>query len=130
MYPNYGPFLIPIVALVGAFAVAIVTMILKSHARDRQHRERMFMAEKGLEVPKELYDQPEPEKPNDYRSTRALLMVFGWIIVGVGLSVLIALSVRTGIHEGIYGIIPLFIGLGFLLSERMIARTVAKRNGQ
>jgi hypothetical protein len=128
MYPNYAPFLIPIVAISGAFAVAIVAMILKSHTRDRQHRERMFLAEKGMEIPKELYEIPEPRKRNGFRASRAALMVLGSICVFVGIAVMITLGVRDGMREGIFGIVPLLIGAGFLSGERMIARSVAKTN--
>ncbi len=120
------PFLLPIVAVLGAFAVAITGMILKSHARDRQQRERMYFAEKGMEIPKELYDIKEPKKPNGYRAGRAWLMIIGFVCVFVGLGVMIAVSVKTGFHDGVFGIIPLLIGVGFLTAERMIAKSVAK----
>ena len=57
-----GAYLIPITAVAGSFAVAIVAMILKSQARERKHNERMLLLEKGVDIPKELYDVPE-EKP-------------------------------------------------------------------
>jgi hypothetical protein len=122
--------LLPIVAVIGAFAIAIVAMVLKSHARERQHRERMFMAEKGLEIPQELYELPEAKEPkrNGFRAGRAWLMIFGAILIFVGIGVMIALGVQRGMHEGINGIIPLLIGIGFLVSERMIARSVAKQD--
>ena len=126
---QFTPFILPIVAIVGAFAIAITGMILRSHARDRQQRERMFFAEKGMEIPKELYDIREPKKPNGFRAGRAWLMIFGYIAVFVGLAVMIAVSVNSGFDDGVFGIIPLLIGVGFLTAERMIARTVAKTNG-
>ena len=62
------PFMIPIVTVLCAFAVGIVAMLLKSRASERAHRERMFMAEKGLEIPKELYNAQE-KRPSDLRGT-------------------------------------------------------------
>jgi hypothetical protein len=50
-----APFLIPIVAILGAFTVGIVSMVLKSRQEERAHRERMFLAEKGLEI-QELHE--------------------------------------------------------------------------
>jgi hypothetical protein len=126
MYQNTLPYLIPITAIIGAFAIAVVSMILKSRAKDRQHRERMFMAEKGLEIPSKLYDIPQQPKPNGFRGARAWLMVLGTTMVFIGIAVIISLTVRDGVHQGINGIIPLLIGVGFLASERMIARFVAK----
>jgi len=123
------PFILPLVAVAGAFAVAIAGMILKSHARDRQQRERMFFAEKGMEIPKELYETREPKKPNGFRVGRAWLMIMGYTCVFVGIAVMIAVSVSQGFQDGIFGIIPFLIGVGFLTSERMIARSVVKTNG-
>ena len=119
------PFLVPIVAIAGAFAVAIVAMVLKAHARERQHRERMFLAEKGMEIPRELYEVKEP-RPNGFRASRAWLMVLGTMFVFIGIGVMIALGVREGMYQGINGVIPLLIGVGFLSAERLIARSVAK----
>ncbi len=123
------PFLIPITVLIGAFAVGIVAMILRSHAKERQHRERMFMAEKGLEIPKELYDIPAPRReaePNGYRAGRAWLMILGTLCIFIGIGAIISLGVRHGMHEGIQGLIPFMIGAGFLAAERLIAKIIVK----
>ena len=120
------PFLIPITVIIGAFAVGIAAMVLRSQAKDRQHRERMFMAEKGIEIPPQLYDVPEAKPRNGLRAGRAWLMVLGAICVFVGIGVMIALGVREGMSQGINGIIPFFIGLGFLAAERMVAKFVEK----
>ena len=124
------PFILPIVAVLGAFGVAITSMILKSHARDRQQRERMFFAEKGMEIPKELYESREPKKPNGFRVGRAWLMILGYICIFVGAAVMISVSVNQGFHDGVFGIIPALIGVGFLTAERMIATKIAKTNGE
>jgi hypothetical protein len=127
------PFLIPMTVLFGAFAVVIVAMLLRSHAKERRHRERMFMAEKGIEIPRELYDIPEPKppaRPNGYRAGRAWLMILGALCVFIGIAVIITLTVRQGIHEGIQGLIPLMIGVAFLASERLIAKVIVKSEKQ
>jgi hypothetical protein len=127
------PFLIPITVLIGAFAIGIVAMILRSHAKERQHRERMFMAEKGLDIPKELYDIPAPRpeaRPNGYRAGRAWLMILGALCIFIGIGVMVSLGVRHGMYEGIQGLIPLMIGIGFLASERLIAKIVVKTGKQ
>ena len=122
---SVGPFLIPVVAIIGAFAIVITSMILQSKARDRRQRERMLMAEKGLEIPQELYEVKEVKR-RDFRGGRAWLMILGTICICVGIGVMIMLGVQKGIDEGIAGIIPIFIGAGFLASERMIARLADK----
>jgi hypothetical protein len=129
-----APFLIPIVAIVGAFTVGIVSMIVKSRQEERAHRERMFLAEKGLEIPKELYG-PEAAaaakvtvgKPrSDLRALRTLLIVLGTLMVFTGLGVTIMLTYQSGVREGVNGVVPLMIGLGFLAAERMIKLTVLR----
>jgi hypothetical protein len=127
MYGFHSAYLIPIIVLIGAFAVGIVAMILKNQAKERQHRERMFMAEKGIEIPRELYEVPPAKpQPNGFKAGRAFLTVFGMLLVFVGIGVLIAISIRDGFDVGINGLIPFFIGIGFLAAERMIARMNGK----
>jgi hypothetical protein len=123
MYGFHSAYLIPITALIGAFAVGIVAMILKNQAKERQHRERMFMAETGMEIPRDLYDVPASKpQPDGFRAARAFLTVFGMLLVFVGVGVVIAISIRDGFNQGINGLIPFFIGIGFLAAERLIAR--------
>ncbi|UCF78223.1 MAG: hypothetical protein JSW03_08970 [Candidatus Eiseniibacteriota bacterium] len=124
-FAGFGPFLIPIVALLGAFAVGIVAMILKSRASDRAHRERMFMVEKGLEIPKELYNGRE-KKAGDLGAGRAWLIILGVLCVFTGISVLIALTIQSGIRDGSNGLIVALIGVGFLVSERLIMNLVVR----
>jgi hypothetical protein len=117
--------LIPVFSLTVALVIVVVAMILKSRSDARRHKERLAMLEKGMEIPRELYDALErrESKPNGYRSGRAWLMVFGCILVFVGLGVSAFEAVRGGPAEN--GIVPLFIGLGFLAAERLIAKVVA-----
>jgi hypothetical protein len=124
----FAPFVLPVTAVIGAFAVAITAMILKGRALDRQHRERLFLAEKGLEIPKELYQvQKEPRpRSNGFKAARAWLMVLGTMLIFVGFGVMIAVGVSEGMDSGINGVIPLLIGVGFLVAERMIARSLVK----
>jgi hypothetical protein len=117
---------IPMTAMLVALVIVIVAMILKSKADARKHHERMLLAEKGLEIPRELYDQvARPEaKPNGYRAGRAWLVIFGCVLVFVGLGVILFGAARGEHAEN--GLVPLFIGAGFLVAERMIARFIAK----
>lgn len=129
MMTPIAPFLLPMVAVLGGFAVAITGMILKSRARDRQQRERMFFAEKGMEIPKELYETRDPRKPNGFRAGRAWLLILGYTCVFVGIAVIISVSINQNFQNGIFGVIPGLIGVGLLIAERMIARSVVKANG-
>ena len=129
---NIGPYLIPTVGVLGAFAIVIVAMILRGQSLARQHHERMFLAEKGLEIPPELYETRDngKRKPNGFKAGRAWLMLFGTVLIFIGIGVMIALGVSEGMDRGINGIIPLLIGVAFLAAERMIAKVLVKPNGQ
>ena len=125
-----GAYLIPITAVAGSFAVAIVAMILKSQARERKHKERMLLLEKGVDIPKELYDVPEekPRSGNGFKGSRAWLLLLGTICLVIGVSVIIVMTVRQGFHEGVFGLIPLFIGIGFIGAERMIRSLIVGKD--
>jgi hypothetical protein len=128
-----GPYLIPTVAVLGAFGIVITAMVLRNQSMARQHRERMFLAEKGLEIPPELYDTRENRrlKSNGFKAGRAWLIVLGTLLIFIGVGVMIALGVSEGMERGINGVIPMLIGAGFLVAERMIARVLVKAdNGQ
>jgi len=128
---SFMPFLIPIVIVTGAFAVGIVAMVLNSKAKDRKHRERMFLAEKGMAIPPELYEaQKEESKPDGYRAGRAWLIILGILCIFIGISVMMMLGIRDGgMYRAVGGLVPIFIGAGFLVSERLIARFLAKEAG-
>ena len=133
-----APFLIPIVAIVGAFTVGIVGMMVKSRQEERAHRERMFLAEKGLEIPKELYGHeaavpcvPVEKKSGELRWLRTLLIVIGTLMVFIGAGVMIMLTNQGDIRDGMNGVVPLMIGLGLLAAERLVKLTVIRSgNGQ
>lgn len=113
-------------SLMVALVIVVVAMVLKSRADGRRHKERMLLAEKGMEIPRELYDALEHReaKPNGYRAGRAWLMILGCVLVFVGLGVTIFQAARGAEAED--GVVPLFIGFGFLVAERMVAKFIAK----
>ncbi|MFH1681296.1 MAG: DUF6249 domain-containing protein [Candidatus Eisenbacteria bacterium] len=124
---SFLPFLIPVVVLIGAFAAAIMAMILKSRERERLHKERMFLAERGLEIPRELYGIEE-KKTRDYRTTRVVLLITGIFMIVTGIGVLIGVGIQDGIREAAPGLIVSAIGVGLLIGERMIARRFVSAN--
>ena len=125
---NVGPYLLPTVAVLGAFGIIIAAMILRGQSLARQQRERMFLAEKGLEIPPELYATRDNGRHrfNGLKAGRAWLMFLGTVLIFIGVGVMIALGVREGMGSGINGIIPVLIGIGFLVAERMIAKVLVK----
>ena len=117
---------IPVASLTVVLLIVVVAMFLKSKGDARRHKERMLLTEKGMPIPPELYDRAEGSqgKPNGYRAGRAWLMVLGCLMVFVGLGVIVYGAAGGSRPEN--GFVPLFIGLGFLAAERMIARLAAK----
>jgi amino acid transporter len=130
MFQPFNPFTIPVVFLIGAFAVGIVAMILSARAKSNRHRERMFLAEKGLPIPSELYEvQKQEVKSDGYKAGRAWLIILGILAMFIGISVMIMLGIRDGnMHDAVGGLVPIFIGAAFLVSERMIARYIVRRS--
>ncbi|MFH0778257.1 MAG: hypothetical protein V2A71_06455 [Candidatus Eisenbacteria bacterium] len=62
-------------------------MFLKSKQAESLHRERMFLAEKGMEIPTELYAamRKAEKKPGEpFRGTRAALLVLGAMLICIG----------------------------------------------
>src|SRR5437867_2171662 len=131
------PFLIPIIAIVGAFATAIVATLSRARVRELEIRERIAMIEKGL--------VPSPEKdPNGFeramgrydrhgfptrfgaagRHRRAGIVLIG---VGVGLTILIGLAggepLSTAI--GVGGFIAV-LGAAFLINSLFEVRNDAR----
>lgn len=117
-----GP-MIPIVAIVGAFAVAIVQSMHRARVRELEIRERIAMIEKGLVPPPEVDPRGFDRAMGRYdrlqwttsagRHRRAGIVLMG---IGLGLMVLIGSvdSARDGV--GVGGFLCI-LGLAFLINS-------------
>ncbi len=110
------PFLIPIFGIVFGCGIAIVAIYTQyRHRKDAfalYHQERMAAIEKGIELPpapEGLLD--EAEKPAHPR--RQLLKGLVWLLIGIGL--IFALWFNAGHEEACFGLIPVGIGLAYLI---------------
>jgi hypothetical protein len=118
--------LIPIIAIVGGFTVAIASIMAKSRVRELQIRERIAMIEKGLVPAPEVdpagfdramgrYDRRGwPGYSAAGRHRRAGIILIG---VGIGMTLLIGLpkgSFRQGL--GVGGFLAI-LGFAFLISS-------------
>src|SRR5580765_4077112 len=123
------PFLIPIIAIVGAFATAIVVTLSRARVRELEIRERIAMIEKGLVPPPEVdprgfdtamdrYDRirllraANRRSPRRHRSAGVTLMG-----VGFGLMVLIAFAGESPSSAVGVGGFLVVIGLAFFLNS-------------
>jgi hypothetical protein len=79
--------------------------------KDLEHRERVIAMEKGLPIPEPV---PVKERPK-YSNRRAN----GLVLTGIGVAVTIAMWVEDGSSTGVWGLIPLFIGIGLLVAGHL-----------
>jgi hypothetical protein len=104
--------MIPIVAVLGTFAVVIVAIVTEGRKKHLVHQERLVALEKGLPLPEE----PEQEKKPVHSKRRA----WGLAWLGLGLALTIALALNPDAAEvrawG-FALIPLFIGLGLVVAS-------------
>lgn len=116
------PFLIPIVALIGAFTYAIIHSLARARVRELEVRERIAMIERGLVPPPEVdprgfdramdrYERYRYRSPGRHRRAGITLM-------GVGFGLVMLIGVAGGsMDEGIgVGGFLVIIGLAFFIN--------------
>ena len=122
---------IPILAVCGGVLIAITAIIVNGRKKEQEHRERLVSIEKGIAPPP---PPVEVERPK-YSSRRAN----GLVMTGIGLALTIAMWIADGAESGVWGLSPLFIGLGLLVAgaidkkeydERMRTERNNTRTGQ
>ena len=115
----------PLAMILSLFWIAIIAMVLRHRTQERLHRERMMLAEKGLEIPAALY--PGAARPSgDLRTARAWLLVLGTVMTFIGAAVMITMGVQEGFVKSTNGVAPLAIGLGMLVAEKMLVRALVR----
>jgi hypothetical protein len=121
-----SPFLIPIVAIVGAFVYIIVKTLARARVRELEIRERIALIERGLVPPPEVDPRGFDRAMNrmerrEYRygsgrHRRAGVTLMG---VGFGLMVLIAFtSNETSVAIGVGGFLVV-MGIAFFINSLM-----------
>src|SRR6185436_14577120 len=117
------PFLIPIVAIIGAFTYAVVQTLARARVRELEVRERIAMIERGLVPPPEVdprgfdramdrYERYRERSPGRHRRAGVTLMG-----VGFGLMLLIGVagdSMSSGIGIGGFLVI---MGIAFFVNS-------------
>lgn len=117
--PEVIALLIPIIAVLGAFGTAIASIIIRGKERELEHQERLIAMEKGIPIP-----EPKKEKrPPRYLAVRA----WGLVMTLLGLALVVAISLQTGIRYGAWGLLPLAIGLGLIMAAGYEKRELAAR---
>ncbi len=109
--------MIPILGVAGGMAIAIVAVIMAGKKKELHHRERLIAMEKGIDLPGE----PVKEKRPAHLSHRTR----GLVMVAIGVTSTIGLWTTAGANGGVWGLVPLGIGVALLVSSRLEKREVA-----
>ena len=99
---------IPILAVCGGVLIAITAIITNGRKKEQEHRERLIAMEKGLPLPNPITEVERPKFSNRRAN--------GLVMTGIGLALTIAMWVEGGDDSGVWGLIPLFIGIGLLIA--------------
>ncbi|MGM9487741.1 DUF6249 domain-containing protein [Ideonella sp. YS5] len=122
------PFLIPIVAIVMGIGIAMLAVWIdyrkKRDIFELHHKERMFAIERGMEVPPLPPQLLQGASTREARSTgpadylrRGLL----WSLVGCAVAA--ALAINRDIDSAAWGLIPIAVGLAYLIFYATDARS-------
>ncbi|RJR28063.1 MAG: hypothetical protein C4574_05355 [Candidatus Latescibacterota bacterium] len=111
---NVGPetlaVLIPIIAVFGGITIAIVGIIYRGREEELKRKERIAAIEKGLPIPE------EPAAPPKRSNSFLALLGWGLVISFISLGIIVSVSVHAGLENGVFGLIPLGMGFGLLIS--------------
>lgn len=120
------PLLIPIIAIVGGIAVALLVMVLdykkKAQLLELHHKERLAALERGLELPPlpgEFFDNAGGRGRDGGRSDPQRALRRGLVFVLGGLAVSAALVINRDLDSAAWGLVPIAVGVAYLLSSRL-----------
>ena len=111
---------IPILAVCGGVLIAITAIIVKGREKEQVHRERLIAMEKGLPLPTAAVQEVERPKFSNRRAN-------GLVMTGIGLAVTIGMWTSDGAETGVWGLVPLFIGIGLLIAGMIDKREYEAR---
>ncbi len=117
MHEDWVWAMIPLLFIFGGMAVAVVAVIMAGKRKELHHRERLIAMEKGIELPGE----PPVEKRAAYLSHRTR----GLVMVALGVTASIGLWTTAGANGGVWGLVPLGIGVALMISSALEKREVA-----
>ena len=122
------PLLIPIIAIVMGIGIGMLGIYLNYRKRKEMfalyHQERMAAIDKGIELPPlpEAFfrDEDKPSSPHSH-------LLVGLILVFIGLALFFALFFLVGLRIALFGLIPLGIGLAFMIFYFTVGKKEAER---
>jgi hypothetical protein len=120
--PETMAVLIPIAAVTGGVIIAIVAIVLSGRKKELEHKERLIAMEKGIEIPQ----AQKPEQRPAYRGNRSA----GFVMTMLGIAITAANWTVGGSTAGVWGLIPLAIGVGLLISAAVEKSEVEKKEAE
>jgi len=117
--PGVIALLIPIVAIVGGIALAIVGIITKGKEEELRHKERILAMEKGMPVP----EMPKDERRPHYARHRTV----GLVLTFLGIALIILRFVSDSYGTLTAGVIVFAIGIAYLLAYWLGQRDAEKQ---
>ncbi|HUV36870.1 MAG TPA: DUF6249 domain-containing protein, partial [Patescibacteria group bacterium] len=108
MEPQVIAIFIPILTVLGVFAVVITSILVSGKHKELAHKERLLAMEKGISIPAE----PPVEKRLAYLSIRA----WGFVLTLLGVALVIALWVTAGAKAGVWGLLPTAVGVAMIVA--------------
>ncbi len=118
---DIGEMLVAILAIVLIFGTPVIIVALVSfngyRRRKLLHDNVNRLIEQGRDIPPELFDYFEGTSigKNGLRSS----LHRGMMLLAVGLGAFVSLSMLAGVEVGSLGLIPLFMGLAYLITWRL-----------
>lgn len=106
--PGIIAIFVPILAVIGTFAMIIVVIIMGTREKELKHKERLLAMEKGIDIPKETKREKRPA----YLTLRA----WGFVLFSAGIVLFFALWAQVGFQYSVWGLMPAAIGAGLLIA--------------
>lgn len=114
--------MIPITAIMGGIIIAIVAIVISGRKKELEHKERLIAMDKGIEIPQ----AQKPEQRPAYRGNRSA----GFVMTMLGIAITAANWTVGGSTAGVWGLIPLAIGIGLLVSAAVEKNEVEKKEAR
>ena len=105
--------IIPVAFFICVGFVAALFMVGHHRYTEQRHQTLRAMVEKGAQIPPELLAPPK-QPPNPHRDLRR-----GILLVCAGLGLGLFFLIEDGWDEAALGLIPIFIGIGYLIVSRI-----------
>jgi len=119
--PEVFAMTIPLLTIFGGVAIAIVAIMGEGRKKELKHKERLVAMEKGIPIP----DDPlKAKRPAHLRNRSG-----GLVMTLLGLALTIALFAVAGKDGGVWGLLPLAVGIGLLISSALERKEIEAEQG-